>query len=432
MVSRQGRGGAVESLPAGVRINDASSIAEEHADALMRPSIWGGLDDAMDRFWTEIVGAVRPLLGERDVVVGPIDLAAALPLTYGYANTQAIPAETVDFLVLHKGMYKEIDPRFLARSLNLLTPCFANEVFILFAKHGEALPANDPHITYLNVFREWANRPPERPEAKVRLPGTYAGSGRVLTETLQGHLVVLPAEDRSLTPHVIRDGFFDKAMTGFIGSKLRPGDTFVDVGANVGLYSLLAANSVGPSGCVVAIEPSPFLSELLLDNVLMNGFDDRVVVVSEAVGRAPGLAKLYTFARHAGGATLFPEVATRVATLNRENAIVHEIKVNTLAAILNERLKNKPNLIKIDVEGAEVEVLSGAVDYLSKVPNLRLIVEWHPSNMSPEIMKELFSLLTDTLHCSVEALVDAGCTRQVTLEEVRHLRHADLYAYRGG
>lgn len=262
------------------------------------------------------------------------------------------------------------------------------------------------------------------------MPGTYTGSGKVLTETIQSHLVVLRAEDRSITPHVLRDGYFDKALTGFIASKLRPGETFVDVGANVGLYSLLAATSVGPSGRVIAIEPSLALSELLRDNAAMNGFQDRIVVVSDAVGRAPGFAKLYTFTRHSGGTTLVSEVAAKVTATHGENAIVHEIKVNTLAAILDKHLESKPNLIKIDVEGAELPVIAGAIDYLATVPSLRMIVEWHPPFMSPETMKELFSLLTDTLRCSVESIIDADDTRPVTLKDVRHVGHADLYVFR--
>ncbi len=384
----------------------------------------------MDRFWTEVVGAARELSREGHIVVGPIELASALPLTYGYANTRGLSAETIDLFVLHKGLYKQVDPQFMMRSLDLLTPCFANDVFIILARSGEPLAADHPHTPYLALIREWASGLSAVSEVKVRLPGTYAGSGKVLTETIQGHLVVLPAEDRSITPHVLRDGFFDKALTGFIGSKLKPGETFVDVGANVGLYSLLAAASVGPSGRIVAIEPSPALSELLRDNVLMNGFHDRIVVVSDAVGRAPGLAKLYTFTRHSGGTTLVSEVAARAAATNGESAIVHETKVNTLTAILEKHLESKPNLIKIDVEGAELQVIAGAVDYLATVPRLRMIVEWHPSFMSPETMKELFSLLTDTLRCSVEAIIDAGDTRPVTLEDIRHLTHADLYVFR--
>lgn len=384
----------------------------------------------MDRFWTEVAGAARAIMAEGDVVVGPVELATVLPVTYGYANTRALSAEKIDLLVLHKGLYTQIDRQLMKRSLDLLTPCFANEVFILLARRGEALAADNPHTSHLKLIREWAGGAGATPETRARLPGTYAGAGKVLTETIQGHLVVLPAEDRSITPHVIRDGYFDKAMTGFIESKLKPGDRFVDVGANVGLYSLLAAGSVGASGRVVAIEPCLPSIELLRDNVLMNGFDDRTVVVTDAVGRAPGLAKLHTFARHTGGTTLLPEVAEKVAVLTGENAVVHEIKVDTLTAILEKHLEGRPHLIKIDVEGAELPAIAGAVDYLATVPSLRMIVEWHPPFMSRETMEELFSLLTDTLSCSVEQIIDANSTRAVTLDDIRQLKHADLYAFR--
>ncbi|MBO0764355.1 MAG: FkbM family methyltransferase, partial [Hyphomicrobiaceae bacterium] len=84
---------------------------------------------------------------------------------------------------------------------------------------------------------------------------------------------------------------------------LAPGDTFVDLGANVGIFAVHAAKAVGPEGCVLAVEPSPVMLERLRFNVNANGFKN-VRIAPVAVGDAQGQAQLHTFANSHGGASL--------------------------------------------------------------------------------------------------------------------------------
>ena len=80
----------------------------------------------------------------------------------------------------------------------------------------------------------------------------------------------------------------EPATTAYLLDHLRPGDVFVDVGANVGYMSLQAAARVGPTGAVWCFEPNPLLNELISESVRRNGFADRFHQVGVALAEADG------------------------------------------------------------------------------------------------------------------------------------------------
>jgi FkbM family methyltransferase len=121
---------------------------------------------------------------------------------------------------------------------------------------------------------------------------------------------------------------------------LGPGSVFYDIGANVGFLTLVGARLVGPSGAVWAFEPNPETIPVLRRNVALNGFR-HVTVVESAVGARVGRARL---------------VSDDPLTAHLGTAGV-SVDVTTLDAML-EQLR-PPDLVKIDVEGAEADVLAG-------------------------------------------------------------------------
>ena len=145
------------------------------------------------------------------------------------------------------------------------------------------------------------------------------------------------------------------ALTRF----LRPGDTFYDVGGNIGFFSLIAARLVGPTGKVVAVEPVPRNAEIIRRNAARNGFAN-VTVLEKALGAAPGTAALQV-TRHPGGATLstteIPPDA--IGTLS--------VTVATLDDLILRGNLGAPRLVKIDVEGTEIEVMKGMTRTLAEV-----------------------------------------------------------------
>jgi FkbM family methyltransferase len=137
---------------------------------------------------------------------------------------------------------------------------------------------------------------------------------------------------------------------------LHPGGVFFDVGSNVGFFALLGAREVGPQGAVHAFEPVPRIAEAIRRNAALNGFDN-VHVHEVAVSDAQGTAELL-LAQHPGGATLAPADAP--------DDIVGRTTVPVVA--LDQLVASGevpvPDVVKIDVEGVEMEVLEGMAELL--------------------------------------------------------------------
>lgn len=147
----------------------------------------------------------------------------------------------------------------------------------------------------------------------------------------------------------------------FVRAVLLPGDTYVDVGANVGQLTLAGAQRVGPRGRVVAVEPQAHLASFLRGNVRLNGLAN-VEVVEAAVADQAGEASL---ARAASDdqAYLRPGAGIRVATLDQVLASAGPIA-----------------LLKVDVEGCESRVLRGASRILART--LAIHLEYSEANLA--------------------------------------------------
>lgn len=138
----------------------------------------------------------------------------------------------------------------------------------------------------------------------------------------------------------------DYEEMSFVRDYLMPGDLFVDVGANAGLYSLWASEVDGVD--VLAFEPSTLASARALANVELNGLSDRIDLRRQAVGATAGHTRLTT-GLAAGNHVVADGAAAPVG--------VEVVEQTTLDEALGDRV---PALVKIDVEGAELEVLRGA------------------------------------------------------------------------
>ncbi len=145
---------------------------------------------------------------------------------------------------------------------------------------------------------------------------------------------------------------------------LQPGASFWDVGANIGYFSLLAATVVGPRGQVVAWEPGPEAFQQLQDNIALNNVL-QVYALPLAVADQEGTARLYLHGGEADtGATLFQGGA---------RSQYHEVQTTTLDTFFRQHGGPPPQLLKIDVEGAELAVLQGAVSLLADHSPLLLV-----------------------------------------------------------
>jgi FkbM family methyltransferase len=149
------------------------------------------------------------------------------------------------------------------------------------------------------------------------------------------------------------DGRNELCVQEVLAQHLSRGDVFYDVGANVGFFSLMAARLVGVAGIVYAFEPVPANLTVLTANISLNQFKN-IIVVPKAVARNNSRLHLI-ITQHPGGAKL----ATVGTPLNSRIKTVVPVDVISLDEWLQESNARPPTLVKIDVEGAEFQVIQG-------------------------------------------------------------------------
>jgi FkbM family methyltransferase len=141
----------------------------------------------------------------------------------------------------------------------------------------------------------------------------------------------------------------------------------VDVGAHTGYNTVYAAVAVGRGGRVIALEPTADARAVLRENLSRNHLTN-VTVLTSAAGNAPGERDFFIRGGTSAVNSLFAD------SFYAEVTDVARVKVDRL----DDLIEGVPQLVKIDVEGAELEVLDGMTRLLDS-PGMRLIVEWHPA-----------------------------------------------------
>jgi FkbM family methyltransferase len=208
----------------------------------------------------------------------------------------------------------------------------------------------------------------------VRRAAVYLGDGEALVRTEVGHVLCSTA-DPALIAAFLETGELERGTRLLIQRFLAPGDCFVDVGANVGMHTIAAARVVGSTGRVIAIEPFAETARLLKKSVAMNELSEAVTFHVTALSNRIGTQTLYLGSTHTHN-SLYPLPEVEVAPAAGPPV---EVPVTTLDTVLASCCHVE--LIKIDVEGAELDVLAGAHDTLAKNPEVGLIVEFGPSHI---------------------------------------------------
>ena len=166
----------------------------------------------------------------------------------------------------------------------------------------------------------------------------------------------------------------------------KEGDIVVDIGAHMGRYTIIGSKRVGAQGKVVAIEAHPENFEMLNSNIKLNQLTN-VIPLNYAVFSKETKIKLY-LPEVESGYTIYNTIMSNRA--RTEDKFV-EVNANTLDYILQSKEITDVNWIKIDVEGAEFEVLKGAHNVLSNSKNISLLIEVHGKDTYEPIIKSLRS-----------------------------------------
>jgi FkbM family methyltransferase len=200
-----------------------------------------------------------------------------------------------------------------------------------------------------------------------------SGPDNVLIKTNVGY-VLCSSTDHALVATLLEQGELEPGTRLLIERFLAPGDTFVDVGANIGLHTLAAARAMDGRGQIVAFEPYGPTKRLLDRTLWFNGFSSISSVHESAASNRTGVAEFF-LGQTSGHHSLYPLNATGAYP-----ATSVEVKLVTLDGVLGPNY-GSVSLIKIDVEGAELETLEGALSTIDTNLDIALIVEFGPSHL---------------------------------------------------
>jgi Methyltransferase FkbM domain len=217
----------------------------------------------------------------------------------------------------------------------------------------------------------------------------YFGDHTALVATRWGAKMLVDTHDAMVSPWLVLDGLWESHVTEWLQRSLTPGQVFVDVGANIGYFTLLGGLLVGPEGRCVAVEAHPRLAELLQRNVIINGLHGHVT------------------------------------TWHRARLGDTEEIVEVQAVTLDDLLVDLPriDIMKVDVEGAEVHVFTGLARTLEANPGITIMFEWSPAQISD---------VGDEPAALVDLLVGHGFAFRLLEDDLRPIDRAGLLDLRYG
>lgn len=206
----------------------------------------------------------------------------------------------------------------------------------------------------------------------------YLGDHQALVSTRWGGKLVVDTRDSLLAPWLLLNGLWESHVTGWMQDVLQPGNNFVDVGANIGYFTLLGAFSVGEHGRVVAVEAHPGLAELLRRNTVINGVHGRVKVCANAAWSETTNLRFHQRVHYSANSSVGSVGSQALADLadTEELVDVSATRVDDLVAGLD-----RVDVMKVDVEGAEVQAFLGMERTLSSNPGITVMFEWSPAQI---------------------------------------------------
>lgn len=173
------------------------------------------------------------------------------------------------------------------------------------------------------------------------------GDDRVICRVLGRYKMFVDARDVGLSPHLMLDGYWEMWLTEALVATIKPGMTVVDIGANLGYYTIAMADLVGPGGKVHAFEPNERLVSLVRNSVMVNGFEDRVHLHAQALSDTDGDMELIVDEQEPKNGFVIPW---------REGASGPKLRTQRLDAFAD---LYAADVVKIDADASEERIWSG-------------------------------------------------------------------------
>lgn len=214
-----------------------------------------------------------------------------------------------------------------------------------------------------------------RPLPAAALDGTryfYLGADVAMTRLTDGHHMFVDPHDRTVGSHLIAHGYWERWIHAVVFALVSPGDRVVEVGANLGYYTIAMCVKAGPTGHVTAFEGNPRLCRLMRRTLEFNGYADRVTVLNKAATQTAGPISFSISRTNSGG-------GHTAAHPGWAPADMEQIEVEGVP--LDEAIEGDIDFLRMDAEGSEPLILRGATRLLAN-PKLTVVMEWDIVQMS--------------------------------------------------
>lgn len=206
--------------------------------------------------------------------------------------------------------------------------------------------------------------------------------GRKVVRTKSKFVIELDLRDW-IPQDIYLTGEFEPETTAIVKKLVKPGDSAIDVGANIGYFSLLFAHCVGNAGRVYSFEPAPAVSIALKNNIKLNNYKN-IEVNNFALSDHSGLTQFYLGPEDNTGLSSFRKPRQSTGSFDVELKPFDDLSIDD----------HKITLVKIDVEGAELQVLRGMTKLLQDLrPNLLLEITDSFLRELDDSMSSLFTFL---------------------------------------
>lgn len=266
--------------------------------------------------------------------------------------------------------------------------------------------------------------PRQRNEAAIRrlCANAYLGDKRSLCRVLGRYKMIVDTTDVGLSSHLLLDGYWEMWLTELLATLVRPGMTVIDIGANLGYFSLLMADLVGPAGHVHAFEPNIDLARRMAQSLALNGFGATATVHEQALADAETDVVLVVPADEPKNGHLLP--ADHPLSSAVESRSMRTRRLDSYEALY------RADLIKIDADTSELAIWRGMAGILEAGRPLTVVLEFarvryaDPGAFIDRIVADGFTLAEITLDAGIRpttgaAILSAPPTEDVMLLLVR-------------
>jgi FkbM family methyltransferase len=220
--------------------------------------------------------------------------------------------------------------------------------------------------------------------------------------TVHGVPMLVNIHDFGIGTQLFLQKGYAQARVDEIKKIVKEGDTVIDIGANIGYFTVLLAKIVGSKGRVFAFEPDPRNAKLLQRTIQRNGWSN-VFLEQKAVSSKSGKIILYQTHSWAGNALTPCEAVSKVEVeVVGIDSIIHEFNVG---------------FVKMDMDGSEPLAIIGMKNLIRRSPNLRILAEYQPDNLRRYLSEPLdFITIANKNGLVLEAILDSDSGRLPTLD----------------